>query len=137
MFLYFSWHQYLEFLEKIYPTKTGLRIPPSKMPAEFVKHYPEPSNDWPSMPNRAPRPDMPHVMSPPQQPNMTALTSTNPMVPGLNLAAQGHMVEESKPIEMHSGRLEKVHVSRILISKLSKIIDGVLVCIKFPLTKTL
>ncbi len=79
------------------------------MPSEFVKHYPEPSNDWPSMPSRAPRPDMPHVMSPPQQQNMAA-TSPNPVVPGLSLAAQGQLMEEGKPIEMHSGRLEKLHV---------------------------
>ena len=50
MHIFHSWKQYLEFLEKIYPTKTGLKIPESKKPTEFAKHYPEPSRDRPKVP---------------------------------------------------------------------------------------
>ena len=50
VFILFSWRQYLEFLEKVYPAKTGLKIPESKKPLEFAKHYPEPSSDWPRVP---------------------------------------------------------------------------------------
>ncbi|CAH1773602.1 unnamed protein product, partial [Owenia fusiformis] len=43
----YDWEQFLKFLERVQPQETGLRIPPSKRPTEYVKHYPAPSANWP------------------------------------------------------------------------------------------
>ena len=92
LLLYFllSWRQYLEFLEKIYPTKTGLKIPESKKPTEFAKHYPEPSSDWPKVPLKF------------QQ------TATEPS-PSAEESCQ------QKPHEILAGRIEKVKVCNVII----------------------
>lgn len=42
-----SWQQFLAFLERVQPSPTGLKIPESKRPTEYVKHYPVPTNNWP------------------------------------------------------------------------------------------
>ena len=42
-----SWRQFLEFIERVQPVNTGLQIPESKKPKDFVKRYPEPGSDWP------------------------------------------------------------------------------------------
>ncbi|XP_064625120.1 uncharacterized protein LOC135486339 isoform X2 [Lineus longissimus] len=43
----FDWIQFVEFIERIQPASTGLRIPTSKKPREFAKHYPTPGSNWP------------------------------------------------------------------------------------------
>ena len=93
LLLYFllSWRQYLEFLEKIYPTKTGLKIPESKKPTEFAKHYPEPSSDWPKVPLKF------HEMAT-DEPSPSAEQSS-----------------PQKPHEILAGRIEKVKVCNVII----------------------
>ena len=93
LLLYFllSWRQYLEFLEKIYPTKTGLKIPQSKKPTEFAKHYPEPSSDWPKVPLKFQE------------------TATDEPSPSDEESCQ------QKPHEILAGRIEKVKVCNVII----------------------
>ena len=86
-----SWRQYLEFLEKIYPTKTGIKIPESKKPTEFAKHYPEPSSDWPKVPLKF---------------QETLPDETSP-------AAEESSLQ--KPNEILAGRIEKVKVRNVTV----------------------
>ena len=44
-----SWHQYLEFIERVAPVKTSLKIPPSKKPTDYVKEMPQPNRNWPNV----------------------------------------------------------------------------------------
>ncbi|XP_060605332.1 uncharacterized protein LOC132757872 isoform X23 [Ruditapes philippinarum] len=43
----YRWHSFLEFLQRVRPSNTGLPIPVSKRPLEYAKHYPEPVPNWP------------------------------------------------------------------------------------------
>lgn len=43
----YHWEKFIEFLERVQPLSTGLKIPPSKRPTEYVKHFPEPTENWP------------------------------------------------------------------------------------------
>ena len=42
-----SWQHFLEFIERVLPAHTGLKIPPSKRPLEYAIQYPEPGLNWP------------------------------------------------------------------------------------------
>jgi hypothetical protein len=44
---HYRWHSFLEFLQRVRPSNTGLPIPVSKRPLEYAKHYPEPVPNWP------------------------------------------------------------------------------------------
>ena len=44
-----NWQQYLEFIERVAPVKTGLRIPESKRPSDYVVPMPQPSTNWPNV----------------------------------------------------------------------------------------
>lgn len=43
------------FLEKVLPSSTGLFLPQSKRPAEYMKHYTQPTENWPKAGDMSPR----------------------------------------------------------------------------------
>ncbi|KAK3091368.1 hypothetical protein FSP39_019313 [Pinctada imbricata] len=43
----YSWKRFVEFLERVQPTKTGLEIFYNKRPLEYAKQYPQPVDSWP------------------------------------------------------------------------------------------
>ena len=43
----YSWKRFVEFLERVQPTKTGLDIFYNKRPLEYAKTYPQPVDSWP------------------------------------------------------------------------------------------
>ena len=45
----YNWQQYLEFIERVAPVKTGLKIPESKRPLDYAVPMPQPSTNWPNL----------------------------------------------------------------------------------------